>query len=68
MGSLDIVISFDPVMNACTYEDNAGGFEGHQLINFFRPGGTDNSPVTHSIGSYAWGAKKARAALPTRST
>ena len=61
--TLEIDISFDRVMNACVYEDNAGGFRKDDLANFFKPGGTDNSSTGWSIGSYAWGAKKARSAL-----
>jgi YD repeat-containing protein len=60
---LEIDISFDKVMNACIYEDNAGGFRKEDLPNFFKPGGTDNQSMGWSIGSYAWGAKKARSAL-----
>jgi hypothetical protein len=60
---LEIDIAFDKVMNVCIYEDNAGGFRKEDLPNFFKPGGTDNCPTGWSIGSYAWGAKKARSAL-----
>jgi hypothetical protein len=60
---LEIDISFDRVMNVCICEDNAGGFRKEDLPNFFKPGGTDNYPTGWSIGSYAWGAKKARSAL-----
>jgi hypothetical protein len=61
--SLRIAIKFDETTNSCIYEDNAGGFSEENLVNFFRPGGTDNDPLGRSIGSYAWGAKKARSAL-----
>ncbi len=55
---LEISISFDRVLNTCIYEDNAGGFAKDNVINFFKPGGTDNDSMTHSIGSYAWGARR----------
>jgi hypothetical protein len=60
---LQISINFNKELNTCIYEDNAGGFLKDDLPNFFKPGGTDNQATTRSIGSYAWGAKKARSAL-----
>jgi hypothetical protein len=61
--TLNITIGFDRITNSCIYEDDAGGFEPEQVPNFFQPGGTNNQVSTFSIGSYAWGAKKARSAL-----
>lgn len=61
--TLHVKIVFEREMNACIYEDNAGGIKKEDLPNLFRPGGTDNDPAAWSIGSYAWGAKKARSAL-----
>ena len=56
---LDIYIDLDERAGQLTYQDNAGGVSVEKLPNLVVPGFSDATPLSHTIGSYKTGGKKA---------
>jgi len=62
---LNIYIDLDEDTHQLTYEDNAGGVPVEKLENLVVPGHSDTQPLSHTIGSYKTGGKKAVFRLAT---
>jgi len=56
---LNIYIDIDRATHQLTYEDNAGGVPEEKLENLVVPGHSDTQALSHTIGSYKTGGKKA---------
>lgn len=62
---LNIHIDIDADIGQLSYEDNAGGVPVDKLENLVVPGHSETDALTHSIGSYKTGGKKAIFRLAT---
>ena len=56
---LNIYIDIDQATHQLLYEDNAGGVPEEKLENLVVPGHSDTQALSHTIGSYKTGGKKA---------
>jgi hypothetical protein len=62
---LNIYIDLEPATGQLTYEDNAGGVSVDKLENLVVPGFSETTALSHTIGSYKTGGKKAIFRLAT---
>src|SRR5262249_2698684 len=62
---LDVYIEVDPAIGQLLYKDNAGGVSIDKLPNLVVPGHSDTTALSHTIGSYKTGGKKAIFRLAT---
>lgn len=62
---LNIYIEIDKAKHQLLYEDNAGGVPEERIENLVVPGFSETEPLSHTIGSYKTGGKKAIFRLAT---